>query len=241
MRKSIKTNKQNTLPIYSFYPKSKSVQSNDSANDFYQQHLPKISQYSVNSNSSQPEQEVNATVENQSLKQENEKLKLENAKLHTENQKLRKDFTGLLKIHKETCRLYVNKEINMKLVEKKIIPQVVILYDSFESDLGRDVLKKLRTVRGNQRSDSTLILQCMRGLFENIDELKMVSAYGKGGNKTISPKKREILNAIFLERLASENMDDTDKNLRYIRLNRLINTAIAKINRSKLIDRVSFF
>lgn len=227
----VKTNqsKNTTKPIYSFFPKSKSaVNIPGDANDFYNQHLPKVSQNSANSESSQQLCEN----ENQKLKEEMKQIKAENSKLRAKNQKLHTDLAGLLKVHKETCRLYVNKEIKVKLLEKKVIPHEGLLYETFKKDLSESLLIQLRKLKIEQRSDSSFILACMRHLFQDPNELKSLSACGKSQNSTLPPKEREILDAILLERLSSENIADSEKSFRYLRLNRLINSAIANMTRA---------
>lgn len=225
-----RANNSRVTPIYSFFPKSKSSANiSENANDFYKQHLPKVSNNCSNSDASQ--QFAN---ENQRLKEEVERLTAENSKIIEENKKLRSEFAGLLKVHKETCRLYVNKELKVKLLEKKILPEDELLYESFKDVLGESVVVKLRKLPDGMSCDSTLILNCVRSLFNNSDELKSVSASGTGENSMFPIEKRKILDAIFLERLSSVKMNDIDRNMRYMRLNRLINQAIANMSKPKV-------
>ncbi|XP_055306899.1 uncharacterized protein LOC129571160 isoform X2 [Sitodiplosis mosellana] len=139
-------------------------------------------------------------------------------------------MNGLLKVHKETCRLYVNKEIKVNVLEKKKFPQDSrLLYESFEDEFGKEVIIKLRKLQNSISSDSTLILNCVKSLFRNTEELKSMSACGQNKNVQMPREKREKLDAIFLERLSSIEMKDDERNMRYHRLNRLINTAIGNI------------
>lgn len=236
MNRAKKNEAGKITPIYSFFPKSKAVGADipENAKDFYQQHLPKKSQKSTDFNSS-VEECVKCMPQIKVLKEQLEQIKSENLKLTTENQKLRNDFAGLLKVHKETCRLYVNKDLKVKVLEKKIIPQAKVLYDTFKSDLGETVLIQLRKLKANKASDSTFILNCIRGLFKDPADLILISACGKSQNSTLPPKKREIIDSIFLERLTSENIDDSERSARYLRINRLINNAIGNILRPSVI------
>lgn len=222
------SNKKNqkiaTKPIYQFFPSKKNAAS-ASSNGFYEQHIPN------------PPSDVNNSItvahddEIEHLKEQIAKLTIENAKIKEENIKCKNDLAGLLKVHKEMCRMYVNKELKMKLLEKKIVPQEGILFDSFKNDLGEDVLINLRKLHGSKRSDSTFILQCMRKLYENDDQLDSVSACGNSKNGTMAKAKRDIIERIFLERLSSENLSDIDTSQRFIRLNRHINVAIANLRK----------
>lgn len=220
-RKAVK----GTPPIYNFFPKSKDSQ-NHSMNDFYSEHLPNIPQ-----NVEQSTQQLDAQNQIQQLKQKVEILTAENVKLRQENVKCHKEMAQLLKIHKETCRLYVNKELKVKILEKNVIPQDTILYDSFKEHFGDAVLIELRKIGASRRNDSSFILVCMRKLFENPEELKNVSACGTSQNSIFPTQRREILENIFLERLSNVNMKDEERSERYLRLNRLINVAIGNITR----------
>lgn len=202
-------------------------------NDFYKQNLP-IEKPSVEDHHHQKD----IMEENATLKMQVENFKNENAKLSEENTKLRKDLASLLKVHRETCRMYVNKELKVKLFQKHNVAQDLsqnpVLFDQFTKDLGEDVLKKLRSIGGSKRADSTFILHCMRKLFENKNELQNMSASGTDRKKMIPKNKRDVLDRIFLERLSSEKLDDVEMNERYLCMNRLINVAIGNILRKKV-------
>lgn len=235
----IKSNNTKNInrPIYSFFPKSNCAANiPDNASDFYTQLLPKTPQQSADSESS-----VQSSANDiEQLKEKLEQVQIENVKLRNELSKMRTDFNGLLKVHKETCRLYVNKEIKIKALEKKIVPEGELLYESFKSVLGEEVVIKLRKLQDSVSSDSTLILNCVRGLFRNTQELQSMSACGLSENVRMPREKREILDAIFLERLNSIEMKDDERNKRYIRLNRLINQAISN-SKPSVSYHVGFF
>lgn len=74
----------------------------------------------------------------------------------------------------------------------------------------------------------------MKKLFGNDEQLKHVTACGrknKSQKSNLSPQKRKILDDIFVERLAIEQIDNNEAQERYLRLNTLINYAIANIVR----------
>lgn len=219
-----------TSPIFTFFPKKNK---NNSANSFYEQNLPKASK-SVPENESNQLTVVKESLkklqdQNIQLKTENFQLKAEIDKLQKENTKKQNDLKNLLKLHKETCRMYVNKEMKFKILKKSVNLQSQVLYESFESHFGEKVLKQLRKLQGGKNRDSTFILTCMRKLCEDID-LKSITSKGTQKDKSAFPlQKREILESIFLERLASIKLTDKEQNERYILLNRHINVAIFNI------------
>lgn len=215
--------KVKTKPIYNFFSAKKTTANVVSPNSFYEENLPKVTPVV------EKQIELHRDEEIKNLQQQIEKLTLENTKCKKENQKIKNDMAGLLKVHKELCRLYVNKEMMLKMAEKRNKQQGSILFDSFKNDLGENVLCKLRKLHISKRSDSTFILQCMRQLFENEKELNSVSACGINGHKMVSDEKRDILDRIFLERLSSDKLTEVELTERYIRLNRHINVAIGNM------------
>lgn len=240
-----------SLPIFTFFPKQNK---STNANSFYAQNLPKTSKSVPQSVPTTVSKESNAAknrlekleVENVQLKTENGELKSEIEKLRKENVKKQNDLKNLLKLHKETFRLYVNSQLKVKLLNKSVNGQSQVLYETFKNVFGENVLKQLRKIQGEKRGDSSFILICMRELCKDID-IKSVTASGtrKGrkGRPTVSlevPKeksplpteKREILESIFLERLASAKLNDSEQNVRYLLLNRHINVALFNIKHS---------
>lgn len=223
--------------ILSFFPiKNK----NTSAKEFYAQNLPTTSNSVLQeSNKSQNddvenrfqsvhEENIELQAENVQLKEINQQLNEKNTQLRNKNAKLQNDLKKLLKLHRETCRMYVNKELKIKILKKSAIAQSNLLYESFKNDFGEEVLKKLRKFQCEKSRDSTFILVCMRELFKTID-LKCVTASGTGNKSCIPSDKREILERIFLERLASDKLNDSEQTERYMRLNRHINVAISNM------------
>lgn len=109
-----------SLPIYTFFPKQNK---STNANSFYAQNLPIASTSvpkSVPTTVSKKSNSSKLEVENVQLKTENEELKSEIQKLRKENVKKQNDLKNLLKLHKETCRLYVNSQLKVKLLNKSV-------------------------------------------------------------------------------------------------------------------------
>lgn len=143
--------------------------------------------------------------------------------------------------------MYVNSEMKYKVLKKSVNLQSHVLYESFKNDFDENVLKQLRKIQGERNRDSTFILICMRELCKDIG-LNSITAKGtRRGRpsqleipKEKSPlpmEKREIIDNIFLERLASEKLNDGELSERYVLLNRHINVAITNIKKTN----VSFF
>lgn len=219
--------------IFSFFPKTNT---NTSSSTFYAENLPQ---------KSQPKKIATGKKDNQDFKQlqqENIKLKAENEKLNAEivclrkqNAKKEKDLKNLLKIHKETCRMYVNSEMKFKIQTKKVnVQNEEVLYETFKIVFGENILKQLRKIQGEKNRDSSFILICIRALFKDID-LKSINAKGiRRGKSALPSEKREIIERIFSERLASIKLTDGEQIERYMALNRHINVAIANINRANV-------
>lgn len=226
LKMSKRSRNEGTSSIYHFFPKKN--KSSISASEFYNHHLPK-----------EPNKEdINNTIQvsnsEQMLKIENEKLKQENAKLIQDMQKIKNDYASLKVLYNKVCRTYVSKDLKIDLLEKRCIPGG-LLFESHKEELGDDVLKNLRKLKGCRKSDSTFVLKCMRKLYENQnDKLQSRSARGKEGKTIITPKKREIIQNLLLERLSNEGITAEEVTLRIDRLNDLINDAIANILRKKV-------
>lgn len=220
--------KSNTQPIYHFFhctPKT----DNASASDFYKENLPTPTNGQIQKDENSSYQQLN--LENEQLKFENQQLKSENYKLKTENAKYLSDMKNLKKLYHKACSSYVNKDLKIKLLEKKH-QSVGFLYDDFKDTFDGTALKKLRALKAGKRNDSTFILRCMQALYSSGDELKNKTACGKSG-QGMSPEKHKIVADIFMERLISESITDEQVNERHHRLNTLVNYAIANISREK--------
>lgn len=113
-------------------------------------------------------------------------------------------------------------------MKRKCVPQNQ-LFKRYKRVFGAATIRRLRAFDISKKKDSTFILECMKKLFENDEQLKNVSACGRKSN--LSPQKRKVLDDIFVERLAIEQIDNNEAQERYLRLNTLINYAIANIVR----------
>lgn len=233
---SEKTNKTpNARPIFHFFPKStKHVPIG--ASEFYKENLPEPTK------ENKDEQKVNENLllENQKLKLQLNEANTKIEQLIKENKKCQNDLVSLKKLYNATCRSYVQKDFKIKLLEKNVSKgnetnvEKDLMYEQHNGIFDEQTLIKLRSVNGAKRSDSSFVLICMRKLYENsLSTLHLKSACGTHKGKTvISPEKRRIIESLLLERLSSEATSDEDANLRYLRLNDLINNAINNICRT---------
>lgn len=227
-------------PILTFFPK-RTI--NTSANSFYAQNLPKTSKPIPVNESKQLT--THSTVDLGKLQDENVQLKAEIKEMRKQNAKKQIDLKNLLKLQKETCRMYVNSEMKYKVLKKSVNLQSHVLYETFKNYFGEKVLKQLRKIQGERNRDSTFILICMRELCKDFD-LNSITAKGtRRGRRahqceipkeksSLPMEKREILDGIFLERLASAKLNDSELNERYVLLNRHINVAITNIKKANV-------
>lgn len=114
-------------------------------------------------------------------------------------------------------------------MRRKCIPQNQ-LFKGFKSEFDASTIRRLRAFDISKKKDSTFILVCMKKLFGNDKQLKNVTACGRR-KSNLSPEKRKILDNLFVERLATEQIDSNEAQERYLRVNTLINNAIANIVR----------
>lgn len=227
-----------TIPNYFVVTKQKDTQSKS---DFYSQYLPEDKK---NANTSTPPiaptQPLSGSTQLAHLQCEYDSLRCKFVELQTdysnvvaENQKYKKDLAELRKLYNAACRVYVKKDMAIKLLQKRS-ESGGLLYDGFKEQLGDAVLKNLRKLSGNKRSDSTFILHCLRKLYTNPEHLKSKSAAGTVGKNMISPDKCEIIENIFIERLHADNLQGPEIEKSSICLNKLINDAIYNITRPKV-------
>lgn len=174
-------------------------------------------------------------AENERLEAENLQLRVENDKLRKENQKIRQELIALKQpiTITSTHHNYVKNRLKLKIHEQKCLPEVG-LFRRFESVFGVETIERLRTFDNSRKRDSSFILECMRKLCADDDQLKFVTACGrkkKSQKNNFPEEKRQILDDIFIERLAVEQADEIEINQRYFRLNELINNGINNIVR----------
>lgn len=189
----------------------------------------------------EPKENLDLSTENMLLKNENEELKnqlkesvAECEKLKHENKKYLSDLKSLNKLYSQACKTYVGKDLKIRLLEKKCMPDG-LLFESYKEQFGDEILKDLRRLNGNKRNDSTLVLKCIRKLYEHeIDQLKNIRACGRTDASSIPPNKRMVVENIFLERLSNANLTDNESTERFARLNGLINDAINNVLRPKV-------
>lgn len=218
MKRTLRESDSNS-PIFQYFPKVSTLKNlPSSSHEFYSQYLPKKDQQKQSTDTSSIDVE---------------KILLENEELKKENRKLKKDLAGLTKLHNQTCRAYVKKDLKIKLLEKRSSPKELI-FEKHKNVLGEATLIALRKIDGNRRSDSTFILKVMRKLYEN--DLKDVKGPGE-----IPPDKKEFLKEILTERLVYENIDEIEADDRVNRLNELLKNAIVSMSRSKVRNNLIVF
>lgn len=233
---TMKLKRENIAPIYHFFAPQKRSTNDGSVNDFYATNLPQRRQIV----SPKIEQAINQeTAQEKELKRENERLKLElqelqskNQQLIKENTKYKNDLVQMRKLYNTAFRTYVKKDMQIKLLEKKVV-STGLIFDAHKNELGEKVLKKLRMLGGDRKSDSTFVLKCVRRLYEsNHDKLKKKSITGSADTETITPEKKQIIEQLFFERLSNERIEEDELQQRLSRLNNLLNSAIHNIQRS---------
>lgn len=180
---------------------------------------------------SQSESDIHIRVENELLKAENTQLKMLLNNMKAENENLNSELASLKNLYDTACKNYIHKDFAAELVKKKCVPAKLSFSDHKEN-LGEMTITQLRKIKGDKRSDSTFILTCVKKLFEN-NSLKYVTACGRNMSAIMLPEKRQIINDLFVERLAREQIRNEELNERHKRMNTLINSAINNILRVK--------
>lgn len=216
--------------IYNFFPKK--ARADVTISDFYSQNLPKIPTEPIR------EKVIENNNSNDHFKKENEELKLkiknleaENEKLKSENKKYVSDLKSLKKMYNNACSLYVKKDAKINLLEKKLLPDHEI-YENHIEMLGASAVNQIRKLNGSKRSDSSFVLKIIKKLYEGeIEKLKSKTACGREGKLPMSPSKRAAIDSLFMERLCQQDLKDGEMEVRYSRLNELINFAINNILR----------
>lgn len=162
-------------------------------------------------------------------------LREENEKLDNENEELRDDFQSLLNVHMMVCRKFVRVGLLTDRLQNQEVNPNGRRYESYKDKLGPGLLRSLRGLDDDQKSDATFVLQCMQKLYENkFDELMQQTACGIKGFG-ISTENRRLIQAMFVERLTNiYDMDETEMVFRFVRLNVMINYAIRKIQKTNV-------
>lgn len=108
-------------------------------------------------------------------------------------------------------------------------------FDTFKNVFDEKFIEDLKRLDKSRKNDSTFILQCLKKLYKNTEQLQMITACGTDGKSTVSLEKRNVIESLFLERLSNQELTQVEITERYIRLNVLINSSINNILRSKVI------
>lgn len=116
---------------------------------------------------------------------------------------------------KETARVNLEKDIKINFLESKMkerLNQEKLQFQNFENTSNEDDLKKLRCIKLEPRFDSTFILNLLKMLYKsNLSKLKNKTVAGKAYmNKKaeqVSPEKKHLMEAMFLERILKAEND----------------------------------
>lgn len=185
-------------------------------------------------------QDTNEDIDEQT---EIERLKAENAKLLKQNNQFVSELVAMRRMYNMTGQNFARERLKLKMREQKCYPEVR-LFGRFEKLFGATTIHRLKMLEISSRKDSTFVLECMKKLFGNDERLKYISACGrkhkahKLRKSILSPKKREIMDDIFIERLLIKQTDEIEINQRYFRLDELIKNAIdniAQVSRANFI------
>lgn len=113
-------------------------------------------------------------VENNRLKCEITRLKLKVKKINAEKVILMRDKKKILKLYTATN---VNGNLDIEEMRKNYTNKAscgIPAYDSYADILDKTTLDKLRKIKHGKRNDSTFVLNCMRGLYKNVQDLRYV-------------------------------------------------------------------
>lgn len=100
------------------------------------------------------------------------------------------------------------------------------LFGRFRRVFGTSTIERLKKFDGLIKRDSSFILECMKKLFGNDEQLKYATACGRNKQNSMTSAKRKIIKDIFMERLSIQQIDKIETTKRFNRLNKLINNAI---------------
>lgn len=154
---------------------------------------------------------------------------------------LKKELNSLIDKEKELKENYkhilienMKKDLLIDSLEKS--DQKDKQFESFKDHISSSVLNELRAKSSLRSDDPNFISVALHGLYGNdIGILKKKTLSGRsdcGGKQPISPKKKEILERIFEERLNASPVNDVDE-LRKNSLSKLIRSALDSAYRKK--------
>lgn len=116
------------------------------------------------------------------------------------------------------------------IVERQTEPLNFIEYVNYFSE---DQLSQLRSIGGSKPEDSSFVSTALRGLYDGkLDTLRSKTVCGRGQKEKMTPKKVEIINEMFQQRLHKCTSDANERIVRKKRLNKLIKDAQFNITKS---------
>lgn len=143
---------------------------------------------------------------------------------------------------KKSADISFEKDIKMKQLQEQLekyrnteIPKVkTSLFKKFHGFFSSEDLSKIRSVRSGQKSDSKFVLLIAKAFYMDRSDisLKTVTGRSKSKNTTaVTPEKKKIIEEMMKERVLNEG--DENSNGRLKKINILIKSAIANVNRVK--------
>lgn len=140
---------------------------------------------------------------------------------------------------KKSSEIHLEKDIKIAQLQKQLKevngPISLILFERFENNFNKAEMKMIRSIRSGQSRDSSFVLCIMKAHYKDneIQKLYERSVTGKkqkGKTKNaITPPKKNIIEQMLKERLASEVEDNDETIKRLAALNRLIRHSIVNI------------
>lgn len=141
------------------------------------------------------------------------------------NKELIKDNKNLKHVLAHSNRVNLNKDLEIEQLEKEFNEKCdnnsvkltdEIVFSRFANTFNQEELSSLRSIPSSSSRDSSFILQALRILYkEDLSVLHTRTASSiLADKKPITPQKKEIIQAIFYERLDTLKLDITECKLR---------------------------
>lgn len=158
------------------------------------------------------------------------------------NGKLTSDLKKSVTLIKEINNINTGKDLQIEKLTKQL-QQISLnskstgndenLFNEFSGLFSKEQLQKLRSISTGVHKDSTFVLNCMKFMFPNANDLNNITVSGrksKGIKKQkMSDKDIKIIKSMLSKRIVSENADDASFSQRIGNVNRLMKNAICKL------------
>lgn len=128
------------------------------------------------------------------------------------------------------------REIDMMKKESDAKPEAstdshrnVLLFRNFEKSFSQDAMYKIRSVRPGIENDRKFVKYCLKGTYEDRNEVILERTLSGRKKQAITPEKLNGIKSIFIERINSEKGDLMSNQIRYESLNRKIANTILEL------------